>query len=138
MVTGGQEERPMATSRLRASSTQPHFGFLRVGGLYTQTIQVINEHPRDSVRFSVLPPRSALKPQGGRNKLRLYFRELIKLAPGMSMSIDMVLFAAEPAKFNDYFEVSGSELLTGQGTESCVTVESLAATTRFALPRRGK
>ena len=82
--------------------------------LSSQTISIINEDPRESVRFSILPPSSSQQPGVGKNKLRLYFRDLIKLAPGMRMFVDLVLFAAVPAKFHDQIEV-GPRPLHGLG-----------------------
>lgn len=47
-----------------------------------------------------------------RNKLRLFTRDLVKLAPGMSIYIDLLLFACEPAKFMDSFQVRNKSLTT--------------------------
>lgn len=105
--------RPQAVLRcpighgLATSDPNPHFGFVLLGAVYTRTITLTNTDPSRSLRLTVKPPRSSglVNNGGNHNKLRLFTRDLVKLAPGMSIYIDLLLFACEPAKFMDSFKV---------------------------------
>jgi hypothetical protein len=105
---------------LQLSDKQPHFGFLRAGAVYTQTISLKNVDVQgQSLRFLVLPPTTSTRRDKSQNRLRVFVRDIIALAPGMSIDIDLVLLAAKPAKFSDVLEVSELRSSQAHGAPSC-------------------
>ena len=87
-------------------SRDPHFGLLRAGGVYTQTIILHNVDATRSLRPIVTASQTSQQHNRGKNKVRIFLRDNTALAPGTKMSIDLVLVAVEPASFCDSIQVS--------------------------------
>lgn len=124
---------------LEASDAKPHFGFVLMNGVYSRTITVTNRDPTRSVRFTVIAPKTSCLPHYHENKLRLFTRDLVKLAPGMTISIDLLLFATTMARFTDGFEVSPEVDYrhTTSGAHNQVRLVLVADKDRVWQPPRG-
>jgi len=84
---------------------EPHFGLVRAGGVYTQTITIHNQDPIRCLRPIIIAPLTSQRQERGGNKARIFLRDAAALAPGTKMSVDIVLFAAEQEDFVDHLEI---------------------------------
>lgn len=92
--------------------TNPHFGFLCLGGVYHLSLSLTNRHLRSTMKLHISPLSEGQcngKPhQPGENRLKVFTTHPRSLPPGMSSNIRLVIFAVHPQHFVDTFTISTS------------------------------